>query len=573
MLADLRASPKVQVIIVGGGINGISTFRELALQGVRVLLVDRGDFCGRCSSAPSRMIHGGLRYLENGEIGLVREALRERDALLRNAPHFVRPLPTTVPIHNLFSGFLNGGFKLLRLRSEPAERGAVAVKLGLTLYDWLAGRKRLMPRHEFHGRTQTLARWPGFPGSVRFSATYHDAWISYPERLGIELIDDAVSSNSHALAVNYLGVKGRDGEKIVLADALTGEELSITSDLIINATGAWVDELNSILSKSSEHGNRLVGGTKGSHLILDHPGLRSALKGHMVYFENVDGRVCILFPYLGRVLLGSTDIRVDAPDDIRCESDEVEYILKSLGYVFPGMEVRPENIVYRYSGVRPLPRSDASFTGSISRDHYIAEIAGAPPVLSLVGGKWTTFRSFGEEAADRALSLLGIQRIRHTSDRPIGGGAGFPGDDAGYERLLESLVDEFGISRDRATHALDLYGTDARKVLEFSSSDADEALGDTLYSIAELRYLIRCEHARTLSDLLQRRTSLAITGKLSSRIIERATQILAEELGMSQQQAHEEEAGFRALLARDHGLTDAILAERDPTPVRSLACA
>ena len=133
MLAELKANPKVQAIVVGGGINGISTFRELALQGVRVLLVDRGDFCGACSSAPSRMIHGGLRYLENGEIGLVREALRERDALLRNAPHFVRPLPTTVPIQHVFSGLLNSAFGVLRLRSEPAERGALAVKIGLDL--------------------------------------------------------------------------------------------------------------------------------------------------------------------------------------------------------------------------------------------------------------------------------------------------------------------------------------------------------------------------------------------------------------------------------------------------------
>ena len=573
MLAELRASPKVQAIIVGGGINGISAFRELALQGVRALLVDRGDFCGGCSSAPSRMIHGGLRYLENGEFGLVREALRERDALLRNAPHFVRPLPTTVPIHHVFSGFLNGAFKMLQLRSEPAERGALAVKVGLSLYDWLTGGKRAMPRHAFHGRRRTVARWPGFPRSVRFSATYHDAWISYPERLGIELIDDALSSNPNALAINHLVVKGRDGEQIVLVDALTGAELSIAADLIINAAGAWVDELNSLLSKSSEHGDSLVGGTKGSHLILDHSALRSALNGNMVYFENVDGRVCILFPYLGRVLLGSTDIRVDSPDDVRCESDEVEYMLKSLDYVFPGMDVKPENIVYRYSGVRPLPRSDAAFTGSISRDHYIAELAGAPPVLCLVGGKWTTFRSFGEEAADRALSLLGIQRILRTSDRPIGGGTGFPRDEAGYEALLNSLKQEFGVSRDRAAHALDLYGTSAGKVLGSARSETEEVLGATFYSVSELRYLIRCEHARTLSDLLQRRTSLAITGMLSSQIIRRAAQILGEETGLSQQQASDEEIRFRALLARDHGLTDAILAERDPKPARSLACA
>jgi glycerol-3-phosphate dehydrogenase len=166
-----------------------------------------------------------------------------------------------------------------------------------------------------------------------------------------------------------------------------------------------------------------------------------------------------------------------------------------------------------------------------------------------------------------------MKRILWTSNQPIGGGTEYPRDEAGYMTLLESLTQEFGISRDRAAHALDLYGTRARKILEFSRSETDEVLGNTSYSVAELRYLIRHEHARTLSDLLQRRTSLAITGMLSSRIIERATQVLAEELGLSQQQACEEETRFRALLLRDHGLTDAILAERDPKPVRSLACA
>ncbi len=140
------------------------------------------------------------------------------------------------------------------------------------------------------------------------------------------------------------------------------------------------------------------------------------------------------FPYLGRVLLGSTDIRVDSPGDVRCEDDEVDYILKSLSYVFPGIAVR-RDIVYRYCGVRPLPRSDASFTGSISRDHFVAEICRArPPTLCLVGGKWTTFRAFGEQAADRALALLGQTRRVGTEDRRIGGGAGYPDDEAGRLR-------------------------------------------------------------------------------------------------------------------------------------------
>ncbi len=573
MLAELKAMPKVQALVVGGGINGISTFRELALQGVRVLLVERDDFCGACSSAPSRMIHGGLRYLENGEIALVKESLRERDALLRNAPHFVRPLPTTVPIHHVFSGLLNSVFSVLGLRGRPAERGALAVKAGLEMYDFLSRERRTMPRHVFRGRGATAALWPDLPPTVRFSATYHDAWISHPERLGIELVRDGLQANPAALAINHLAAKRRAGTRLVLTDALSGEEIEVETEVIVNATGAWLDEANAFLVGSEQPPAPYVGGTKGSHLILDHPGLVRALNGHMIYFENVDGRVCIAFPYLGHVLLGSTDIRVDRPGDVRCEDDEVDYILKSLSYVFPGIAVRPEDIVYRYSGVRPLPRSAASFTGRISRDHFVAEIDGTPPLLCLVGGKWTTFRAFGEQAADRALAILGIPRTVRTEERRIGGGAGFPEDDPGREALVATLAADFGVSAGRAHHAVSHYGSAAAAILALCRDRADVPLSGTAYTEAELRYLIRHENARTHADLLQRRTSLAITGCLSSAVIARTTELLAAELGWTPELAADQERAFRAGLARDHGLSEAILIDRDRNPTRSLACA
>jgi len=573
MLAALRARPEVQAVVVGGGINGISVFRELALQGVRVLMVDRGDFCGACSAAPSRMIHGGLRYLENGEVGLVREALRERDALLRNAPHMVRPLPTTVPIQHTFSGILNGALGVLGLRSRPAERGALPVKLGLAFYDLLSRHDRAMPRHVFRGRAATAALWPDLPPAVRYSATYSDAWISYPERLGMELIADGRAASGDALAINHLGAEGRDGERILLRDALAGETLSVRAEVIINATGAWTDETNAVLAAGGQNAARFVGGTKGSHLILDHPALVQALNGHMIYFENVDGRVCILFPYLGRVLLGSTDIRVERPGDVRCEDEEVDYILKSLSYVFPRITVRPEDIVYRYSGVRPLPISDASFTGRISRDHFVAELPGVPPTLCLVGGKWTTFRAFGEQAADRALAILGVERTVGTVGLPIGGGAGFPTDEAGRTALVDRVAAEACVPRARAAHAVDRYGTAALAVLSFCNGIEDAPVAATGHTTAELRYLIRREHARSLSDLLQRRTSIAITGCLSSAAIAQAAAILADELGWSAARAASEEAAFRALVARDHGLSADILAARDRTAPRSTPCA
>ena len=256
MLDELKARPRVQALVVGAGINGISAFRELALQGIDVLLVDRGDFCGACSSAPSRMIHGGLRYLENGEIALVRESLRERDALLRNASHMVRPLPTTVPIQHVFSGLLNAAYGVLGLRSAPAERGAVAVKAGLALYDRMARDRRTMPRHALRGRPRRCGSGPTCHPRCASRPPTHDAWISFPERLGIELVNDVVAAHPRALAVNHLAVTGRDGDRILLTDALTGAGFAVTADVVLNATGAWVDEANALLAAEAPRRSR-----------------------------------------------------------------------------------------------------------------------------------------------------------------------------------------------------------------------------------------------------------------------------------------------------------------------------
>src|SRR5690606_37493465 len=197
----IRSDGAFDVIVVGGGINGIGVFRELALQDLRVLLVEQRDFCSGCSAAPSRMIHGGLRYLENGEFDLVRESLRERDALLRNAPHMVRPLPTTIPIREVFSGMLNGAAAFLGLSGRPSSRGALPIKIGLMLYDWNTRHRRLLPKHRFRDARATLQRWPKLNPRLRFSATYYDAWISYPERLCVELLLDAARMAPRSVAL------------------------------------------------------------------------------------------------------------------------------------------------------------------------------------------------------------------------------------------------------------------------------------------------------------------------------------------------------------------------------------
>ena len=559
---DIAANPAFDAVVIGGGINGISTWRELAMQGLRVLLVEKSDFCSGCSAAPSRMIHGGLRYLENGEFGLVRESLEERDALLRNAPHFVRPLPTTVPIVTTFSGLFNGAMGFLTKTARPANRGALVIKAGLSFYDLFTRRRRVMPKHQFRGRAATLARWPRLTPQLKYSATYFDAWISHPEQLGIEIIRDAMRENGAALALNYAQAERGNGG-MVLQDHISGTTVEITAQAVVNATGAWLDETNDTLLDNRRNA-RMVGGTKGSHLIIDNADLMQALNGHMIYWENTDGRVCIMFPYLGKVLLGSTDLRVDGAGPVRCSDDELEYILESMAYVFPDIAVAPDQIVYTYSGVRPLPQSDDGFTGRISRGHFTHRLASDPPVFCMVGGKWTTFRAFGAEAADMVLAELRLGRTQSSIDKPIGGGREFHDDSAALSRKT-------GVSAARAAHVLDHYGSDAEAVLTAcAQQEADAPLAPgCAYTANEIAYLIENEHVQHPLDVLLRRTDLAITGQLSMQVVQGVTDILARHLNWNDAEKASHLAQTLSHLETYHRVTPAMLEERD----RSDKCA
>jgi glycerol-3-phosphate dehydrogenase len=564
----LRADGAFDVIVVGGGINGTGVFRELALQGLRVLLVERLDFCSGCSSAPSRMIHGGLRYLENGEFDLVRESLRERDALLRNAPHLVKPLPTTIPILSTFSGLLNAAASFFGVSSRPARRGAVPVEIGLSIYDWVSRKRRAVPRHRFLSARATFRRWPKLTPRLRFSAVYHDAWISYPERLGIELVLDTCRVAPNAVALNYSQIAA-DEAGFTVTDSETGDRYPVTAKVVVNATGAWLDESLAGLVGSAEVPDRLITGTKGSHLVLDNPELYEALDGHMVYFDNSDGRVCVVFGYLGRVLAGSTDIKVDRAERVRCEDDERDYILESLRLVFPAIDVSADQVVYTFSGIRPLPTSDHEFTGRISRGHFIRRIDGDVPQFCMIGGKWTTFRAFAEDTTDAVLEELGRKRTSTTVDVAIGGGQGFVAADL----LEDQLVRAWGISPGRARHLVDAYGTRGWDVMAFCSQRADDqplGVGSDL-TAAEIAFFVQHEHATRLGDLIMRRTAIAINGTVDAGLIAAIATAAAGELGWSDERRQAEIDQFVEELEDFHGVDRAALDHR--TEKRTVECA
>ena len=553
-LAALRANPEVSVLVIGAGINGIGTFRDLALNDVDVLLVDRLDFCSGASAASSHMAHGGIRYLENGEFRLVREAIQERNRLIRNAPHLVRPLPTTIPIFRALSGLLNAPLKFAGLLDRPSERGALVIKLGLLLYDAYAGRERVLPTHRFRNRSESLRQWSRLNPSVRYTATYFDGAILQPERLGLELILDAEAANPEARALNYVSVVRQAGTQVVLRDELTGSTYEARPHLVVNATGPWIDNTNQALGLST----RLIGGTKGSHLVLRHPALRAAIGDHEFFFENKDGRIVLIFPLFDRVLVGTSDIPVSDPDEVRCTEEEVDYFIEMIAHVFPLVKVAREDIVFRFSGVRPLAASTTRTTGQITRDHEI-EVAPAGssglafPVYSLVGGKWTSFRAFSEQVTDKALSHLGKTRQIKTVNVPIGGGRNYPLRPAQRLQLLQDIATQSGLSGSNLEQLFERYGTRTSEIAQFIMAGDDTrlpALQD--YSHREVGFIALHEKVAHLDDFLLRRSMLAMLGRVTRDGVNAVGHSLAEWLGWDARTAEAEVARALQIMRERH---------------------
>jgi glycerol-3-phosphate dehydrogenase len=314
-----------------------------------------------------------------------------------------------------------------------------------------------------------------------------------------------------------------------------------------------------------------VMGTKGSHLVLDHPALRDALDGRMAYFEAVDGRVCIVYPFLDRVLVGSTDIPVEDPDQIVTEPAEVDYLIDVLREVFPNMAFGRDDVVYTYVGVRPLARSDADKPGQISRDHSV--VVDPPnatrdiPIVGLVGGKWTTFRSLSEEATNEVLQQLGRSRTASTELLPIGGGADLPADAAATERFVEKMMAASGMDRARALNLLGRYGSKALPLAQRLAASGDVLLQHAPdYSAAELSYLCLETGVVHLDDLVIRRTLLAIRGLVTDAALAEIAGVAAEALGWDAARAHDElRACATALRERHNVRLQAVAPDAEPS--------
>lgn len=541
------------VVIIGAGVNGAGVFRDLCAQGLKCMIVDKGDFGSGTSAAPSRLIHGGLKYLETGELRLVAESTYERNLLLRNAAHLVRPLPTVIPILSWTKGIWPALRTLLGSQTAPRSRGALLIKVGLWLYDLYGARARVMPRHRMLGRSKALASLPALTPRIKAVGTYYDASISAPERLVLELVQDGMALSAGSECLNWTALRGqRDG--VLELQRPDGTLRHVRADLVVNAAGPWIDRVNDLLGMQTD----LIGGTKGSHILLDHPQLVQQLDGRMIYFEADDGRILLVFPYEGKALVGSTDIPSETPDEAFCTEEETAYFMRSLRDLLPGLSFDEGQIVYAYSGIRPLPNSNSANPGLISRDHsapvHAADAHRPFPVISLIGGKWTTFRAFSEEVVDTILGHLGKQRQRKTDDMAIGGGRDLPAATARRD-WIASVSKETGASANRVAQLLQRYGSTARAVAGHEGT-APERLSDApAFTRQEIDWIARTEAVEHLEDIVIRRTPLAITGSLTPGQCREICSIAAAALGWSETREQEEFSALAKMLAKRHGVT------------------
>lgn len=567
ILDRLRRAASPDVLVIGAGINGAAVFRDLAAQGVRVVIVDKGDIASGASAALSRMVHGGLRYLETAEFGLVHQALYERNLLLRNAPHLVAPLRTVVPLYSAWGGLAGALRKLVRRPTRSGRRGSVLVRIGLCLYDLLGRQARKMPRHRMLDRAAVLAAMPGLTPTVTAAAEYHDAWVAHPERLNLELILDGLAAGNACEALTYAAVEAGNGDTVTLRDAIDGAEVTLRPRVVINAAGPWIDRVNAPLGI----GGRLIGGTKGSHLVLDHPQLLASLGDAMLWFEAEDGRTCIVFPFLGHVLLGTTDLRIDDPDAARCDESEVDYLFAVMRAVFPEIALSRAHVVFRYSGVRPLPHVDVGSPGLIPRSHSLPvrepSAPGGFPVYAMVGGKWTTFRGFGAEAADVVLRRLERGRRVDTRDLPIGGGLDFPTTRTARMAWIRAVAIASGLTEGRVATLLDRYGTRARSVAQGCGGSQDRPLASLPdHSRGEIAWILREEFVTQLDDLVLRRTLIAIRGEARAAALEELADIAAETLGWSSARRASELARMIERLRDRHGVSVDLPRDADAKP-------
>ncbi len=468
----------VDLVVIGGGINGAGIARDAAGRGLSVLLCEKDDLAQGTSSRSGKLIHGGLRYLEYYEFRLVREALIEREVLLRAAPHIVWPMRFVLP-------------------HSPEQRPAWLVRLGLFLYDHLGGRQKLPGC-----RNIDLTRDPeGQPIRAEFRRAfeYSDCWVDDARLVSLNAVDAAERGATVLTRTAATSARRTEGGWDVEFTAADGARSKVRARAIANAAGPWVENvINGVAGSNSPRRVRLV---KGSHIIVP-----KFWKGPQAYlFQNHDKRVIFVNPYEGEMaLIGTTDIPHDGrAEDVAIDDREIDYLLAAVNRYLKA-PIAKEAIIHKFSGVRPLYDDNAANPSAVTRD-YVFDVSGEPPMLSVFGGKITTYRKLAEHALEKLKPFFPAMKGPWTAAAPLPGGdmAG-----ADFDRFLAELQGaKPWLPADLAHHYARLYGTRTSKILGDARdlSGLGQHFGGLLYE-AEIDYLRKAEWAFTAEDVLERRT-------------------------------------------------------------------
>jgi glycerol-3-phosphate dehydrogenase len=527
------------LIVVGAGINGAGIARDAAMRGLKVLLLDKGDVASGTTSWSTRLIHGGLRYLEYYELYLVHESLSEREKLLKIAPHLVKPLPFIIPVY------------------DYSKRGTVLVRLGMIGYDTLSWSKSL-DRHKMLSREEVIERIPGLEAEgLLGAAMYYDGQVEYAERLAVE---NAVSAREHgAVVLTYAGVDRlvvEDGDVVGVefTDLLGGGEYTVRAPVTANVAGPWVDE---VLRRMDFAEERMIGGTKGSHLVVDpFPG---APAGEALYAEaKQDGRPYFIVPWNGRYLIGTTDIRYEGDlDEVVASEEEIDYLINETNTVIPSANLTRDKVLFTYSGIRPLPYETEGAEGSVTRGHLVYDHATHDPriggLISIIGGKLTTYRNLARQTVNKVYEKLGGKTPEcHTDLISLPGGAAVDFDEFAANFKLAS-----GLTEELAVRLLRLYGTRAPEVLAEAGEDhslrvplGPSASPETGIIGAEVLYAFRRELAEKLGDVLLRRSMVGMGPKVGLDVDKAAARVAVKHLGWSQERADREVKEFRDYVQR-----------------------
>jgi glycerol-3-phosphate dehydrogenase len=499
-------------------------------------MVDKGDVGAGTTSRSTRLVHGGLRYLEHFEVPLVRESLRERERLLHIAPHLVHPMSFLLPIY------------------EGHKRGPALIRMGMVAYDALSLDKSL-ERHRMLSRDEALRREPGLRSDgLRAAAAYYDAQAEYPERLALENALDARRMGAVVLPYMRVTALERSGARVTgvaLHDELHGIEYRARGALVVNASGPWVDEVLA----DADPSRPLIGGTKGSHLVVEpFPGApREA-----VYAEAIgDGRPYFVVPWNGLYLIGTTDTRYEGDlDDVVATEDEIAYLIDETNRLIPGAALTPDQVLYTYAGVRPLPAAPDGDEGSITRSHVIHDHAGrdvaeedrVEGLLSIVGGKITTYRRLSEETVDQAVKKLGRKADKcRTHQLPLPGGTAYP-----FAGFRERFRVTSGLPVETSERLLRIYGTRSAEALDFADGTPElrEPFDPDTGAIgAEVVFSLRTELAETLADVIQRRTLVGYGAHAGLGAAEAAAEIAVRHAGWTDERAARELARFHEQVA------------------------